>query len=102
VWQLGPVINRNTMSSGLTRDAMEALLHHVFDVELKSDSEKHDVLLVEPPHNPKKNREKMAQLMFETFNVGGMYLGSSAVLSLYSILNQISIPHQIRDVRVPP
>jgi actin-related protein len=86
-------------------DAMEALLHHVFDVELKSDSEKHDVLLVEPPHNPKKNREKMAQLMFETFNVGGVYLGSfnvggvylgsfnvggvylgsSAVLSLYSI-----------------
>lgn len=64
---------------------MEALLHHVFDVELKTDSDKQDVLLVEPPHNPKKNREKMAQLMFETFNVGGIYLGSSAVLSLYSI-----------------
>lgn len=66
-------------------DALEELLHHVFDVELKTDSDKQDVLLVEPPHNPKKNREKMAQLMFETFNVGGMYLGSSAVLSLYSI-----------------
>ncbi|KAG2374697.1 hypothetical protein C9374_010441 [Naegleria lovaniensis] len=65
-------------------DDMERIWHYTFDQALGSSSEEHPVVLTETPLNPKVNREKMTQIMLETFSVPALYVAVQAVMSLFA------------------
>eukprot|EP01038_Epipyxis_sp_PR26KG_P005615 gene5615-7757_t len=63
-------------------DNMERMWQRCMFEYLRCDPEEHYVLLTEPPLNPPENREYTAEIMFETFNVPGLYIAVQAVLAL--------------------
>ena len=63
-------------------DNMERLWQRCLFEYLRCDPEEHYMLLTEPPLNPPENREYTAEIMFETFNVPGLYIAVQAVLAL--------------------
>lgn len=65
-------------------DAMEKIWHYTFHNDLRVNPKEHPVLLTEAPMNPQSNKQKMAEILFETFDVPAFYVSMQAVLSLYA------------------
>jgi len=61
---------------------MESFWEHCIFKYLRCEPEDHFFLLTEPPLNAPENREYTAEIMFETFNVPGLYIAVQAVLAL--------------------
>jgi len=78
---------RYPMEHGIVTDwnDMERIWTYIYGKDqLSTFSEEHPVLLTEAPLNPRKNREKAAEIFFETFNVPAWFVSMQAVLSLYA------------------
>ncbi|MFX0090695.1 MAG: actin, cytoplasmic 2 [Candidatus Hodarchaeota archaeon] len=65
-------------------DAITKIWNEYFQRYFQINPSEHPVLLTEPPLHPTRNREKMAEVFFEIFNVPAIYVSISAVLSLYA------------------
>eukprot|EP00742_Colponemidia_sp_Colp-10_P000813 GILJ01000881.1.p1 GENE.GILJ01000881.1~~GILJ01000881.1.p1 ORF type:complete len:418 (-),score=42.93 GILJ01000881.1:101-1354(-) len=63
-------------------DDMERFWQRCIFKYLRCEPEEHYFLLTEPPLNSPENRELTAEIMFETFNVPGLYIAVQAVLAL--------------------
>ncbi|XP_014383710.1 PREDICTED: actin-related protein 3B isoform X2 [Myotis brandtii] len=61
---------------------MERFMEHVIFKYLRAEPEDHYFLMTEPPLNTPENREYLAEIMFESFNVPGLYIAVQAVLAL--------------------
>ncbi|KAK3251798.1 Actin-related protein 3 [Cymbomonas tetramitiformis] len=67
-------------------DYMERFYQQCIFKHMRCDPEDHYFLLTEPPLNAPENREYTAEIMFETFNVSGLYIAVQAVLALAASL----------------
>ncbi|MFX0062763.1 MAG: actin, cytoplasmic 2 [Candidatus Hermodarchaeota archaeon] len=67
-------------------EALEKIWHYTFFSELRVDPTNHPVLLMfsERTLNTSSPWEKIAEVMFETFNVPALYITHTSVLSLYA------------------
>lgn len=63
-------------------EQMELVWEYTFFDQLKVNPNRHAVLLTEPPYNPKPNREKMVEIMFEAFGVPSLNISIQGVLAL--------------------
>jgi len=74
------------LDNGIVRNWEDA--QHVWDYaffeKMKINPKESKILLTEPPLNPKENREKMVQTMFEHYGFQGVYIAIQAVLTLYA------------------
>jgi actin-related protein 3 len=65
-------------------EGIEKFWHKAINQYLRCEPSEHRFILTEPPMNSPENREQMAEIMFETFGVQGLFIGVQAVLALYS------------------
>jgi len=57
---------------------------YTFSEKLKVDPKKSKIMLTEAPMNPKENRKKMVEIMFEKYGFMSAYIAIQAVLVLYA------------------
>jgi actin-related protein 3 len=66
---------------------LEQFLEHCFFKYLRCDPEDHPILIAEPNINTPENREFLAEILFETFNIPYLYIESQAMFAIVTSWN---------------
>jgi len=66
-------------------DEMEKIWSHIFTKVLEVDPAEHNIMITDAIMSPTYHRQKIGEIMFEKFNIPGLYIAFSSLLSLYSV-----------------
>ena len=80
ILNLSNIINHGIVNNWVN---MEKILDHAFH-QLEADPSDHPVLISEAIRTSNKDREKMAEIMFEKFEIPSYFIAKDSVLSLIS------------------
>ncbi|KAF8901703.1 actin-related protein Arp4p [Gymnopilus junonius] len=85
MWRAGMEIG-NPLENGLIRDfnPIKPLIEHAINKVMLCNSAEHPILVTEPTWNTPANRERMAEIMFEDFNVPAFYIANTGVLNAFA------------------
>ncbi|KAK7470870.1 Actin-related protein 4 [Stygiomarasmius scandens] len=85
LWRANMEIH-NPIADGLIQDfnPIPALIRHAFEDTMRCSPSEHPVLVTEPAWNTPANREKMAEIMFEEFQVPAFYIANTGVLNTFA------------------
>jgi actin-related protein 2 len=74
------------VENGMVKDweGMKHLWDYTFHERMKIDPKEHKVLLTEPPMNPKENKARLLENMFETYGFSHCKVAIQAMLVLYA------------------
>ena len=65
-------------------DKFENLMHYLLYSEMKIIPEEVSILITESPRTSRENREKLTEILFETFNVKRLHIANSSMVGLFS------------------
>ncbi len=78
-------------------DDLERLWGYAFEGLGVQRDDPRPVLASEPPLNPKSNREKTTELLFEAFNAPAVHIGVQAILALYAMGRTTGVVLELGD-----
>lgn len=81
-----PLVNiRRPINRGVIQnwDDIEKIYDEIFQ-KLQVDQSEYPIFLTQPINNPKPNREKMMNIMFEKYNVPSYYVANGAAIDMFA------------------
>ena len=70
---------------------MEKLWYYTFNDQLRINPEDHSIFIAESALAPKEQREKTAEIMFESFKTLGIGIATNAILSMHSLQRKTGV-----------
>jgi len=85
IWRAGMEIG-HCFRDGLISDfnPIPALISHALVDVMRTNPSEHPILVTEPAWNTPANRERMAEIMFEEFQVPAFYIANTGVLNAFA------------------